>query len=683
MTEKHIKPLFGVWCQKILPLVYDESLSYYEVLCRVQQKLNEVIESQNNLQDEFYQLKTWIDTQLESYTKDYLNEMLNKGELSEIINDLYNKFETDLNSLETNLQSQINTLNNDKLNKNQNESITLGMLTQEVKESMTGGSTAVVGKNSVNTSNIVDKAVTIMKLSDDLRKIYKIDSYNPKWNQQFYINNSGILSSSEQWSATDLIPVYDYNILYVKGTFSGITGGYSIAYYSTDYNYNSQQSDMAFKKGVIYSEQNIFNDYTPIIIPENVSYIRLCTQTTQVSSIEIQLLNIDKFFVEKEYSLNNPGFINTTGEITKISNWFTSDYIPVVGGSYFQWDISYSGAIDKSVGYVIAMYDNLLNFIGGIIINNPDNITYLMYKYLNIFVNENAYFVRICQPNSIPNYTGEVNIRISEYDNLIIQTRSKQSSNIIRVSKSGNGDYTSINEAVKNAKSGDIIYVASGTYIESVEAWGKELYIIGENMYDTILTNSNDDYSNPPLEMSCGTLENLSVIQTGNSGSTHAYCIHSEDDFSFNKSFTIRNCYIENAPNSAACIGFGMRGNQKILFDNVVFKKETHGLFYIHDSNKDEYVGENEIIFKNCEFHYKQQLIGQFQTQSKSGADVKVNFINNLFYNPNVNYDNQFLGLTIFRGDTTYSYDIDSLENWNFEIGYGNSNPFLNNYNKE
>ena len=62
MEDKHIKPLFGVWCQKILPLVYDETLSYYEVLCRVQQKLNEVIESQNNLQDEFYQLKEWIDT---------------------------------------------------------------------------------------------------------------------------------------------------------------------------------------------------------------------------------------------------------------------------------------------------------------------------------------------------------------------------------------------------------------------------------------------------------------------------------------------------------------------------------------------------------------------------------------------------------------------------------------------
>ena len=26
---------FRFWCQKVLPLVYDDSLSYYEVLCKI------------------------------------------------------------------------------------------------------------------------------------------------------------------------------------------------------------------------------------------------------------------------------------------------------------------------------------------------------------------------------------------------------------------------------------------------------------------------------------------------------------------------------------------------------------------------------------------------------------------------------------------------------------------------
>lgn len=35
---------FRYYCQKVLPLVYDDSLSYYEVLCQVTDKLNELID---------------------------------------------------------------------------------------------------------------------------------------------------------------------------------------------------------------------------------------------------------------------------------------------------------------------------------------------------------------------------------------------------------------------------------------------------------------------------------------------------------------------------------------------------------------------------------------------------------------------------------------------------------------
>ena len=44
---KNIQP-FRFWCQKVLPLVYDDSLSYYELLCKVIVKLNEIVESQNS-----------------------------------------------------------------------------------------------------------------------------------------------------------------------------------------------------------------------------------------------------------------------------------------------------------------------------------------------------------------------------------------------------------------------------------------------------------------------------------------------------------------------------------------------------------------------------------------------------------------------------------------------------------
>lgn len=35
---------FRFWCQKVLPLVYDNSLSYYEVLCKLTEHINGMVE---------------------------------------------------------------------------------------------------------------------------------------------------------------------------------------------------------------------------------------------------------------------------------------------------------------------------------------------------------------------------------------------------------------------------------------------------------------------------------------------------------------------------------------------------------------------------------------------------------------------------------------------------------------
>lgn len=55
--RKKIAPL-KFWCQKILPMTFDDSLSYYEVLCRTRNKLNEVVNAMNNYTDE---LKSYVE----------------------------------------------------------------------------------------------------------------------------------------------------------------------------------------------------------------------------------------------------------------------------------------------------------------------------------------------------------------------------------------------------------------------------------------------------------------------------------------------------------------------------------------------------------------------------------------------------------------------------------------------
>ena len=74
-----------VWVQKVLPLVYDDSLSYYEQLCRFKDKLNEVIGSTNEY-GELYAIKIadpieWnIAEQYQSYT--IVTDSVGKGYIS-------------------------------------------------------------------------------------------------------------------------------------------------------------------------------------------------------------------------------------------------------------------------------------------------------------------------------------------------------------------------------------------------------------------------------------------------------------------------------------------------------------------------------------------------------------------------------------------------------------------------
>lgn len=73
---------FKFWCQKVLPLVYDDSLSYYEVLGKMVVQLNDVIDNVNDdtenvltLKDAFLELQTYVNNffddidQLASYAE--------------------------------------------------------------------------------------------------------------------------------------------------------------------------------------------------------------------------------------------------------------------------------------------------------------------------------------------------------------------------------------------------------------------------------------------------------------------------------------------------------------------------------------------------------------------------------------------------------------------------------------
>ena len=88
---------FRYWCQKVLPLVYDDSLSYYELLNKVVDYLNNVISDVSNVEANLDNLLSAYN-QLQDYVNEYfdnldvqneinnkLDEMVLDGSLNEII----------------------------------------------------------------------------------------------------------------------------------------------------------------------------------------------------------------------------------------------------------------------------------------------------------------------------------------------------------------------------------------------------------------------------------------------------------------------------------------------------------------------------------------------------------------------------------------------------------------------
>ena len=83
-------PHFRFWCQKVLPLVYDNSLSYYEVLCKVVHYINKLIDDDKVMADEIDDLRAelkvvqdWINnfdtTELEQMIENLLLKMIIVG----------------------------------------------------------------------------------------------------------------------------------------------------------------------------------------------------------------------------------------------------------------------------------------------------------------------------------------------------------------------------------------------------------------------------------------------------------------------------------------------------------------------------------------------------------------------------------------------------------------------------
>ena len=163
---------FRFWCQKVLPLVYDDSLSYYELLCKVVCKLNELADNQNNLSDEIKQVaqdlddfKNQVPGMIEAKVQEWLDNYITTHGLVNSVNGM--KGDVVLKKLTATAEGGLSISGEDGYNGSEDKSIGIaagGITTDKIASGAV--TTEKVADGAVTTEKIASGAVTTEKIAD-------------------------------------------------------------------------------------------------------------------------------------------------------------------------------------------------------------------------------------------------------------------------------------------------------------------------------------------------------------------------------------------------------------------------------------------------------------------------------------------------------------------------------------
>ena len=72
--------IFRYFCQSVLPAVYDNSLSYYEVVCKVAEQLNKTMEASDSVNSDLRQLNEYVQQLYHYMTDDPASQFIDQLE---------------------------------------------------------------------------------------------------------------------------------------------------------------------------------------------------------------------------------------------------------------------------------------------------------------------------------------------------------------------------------------------------------------------------------------------------------------------------------------------------------------------------------------------------------------------------------------------------------------------------
>lgn len=220
----------------IIPTSYKDSMNYYENvawLCKFLEEtviptVNENGNAVQELQNLYVELNSYVshyfdslDVQEEINNK--LDEMTENGTISALINnEIFNELNNKVLQNSLNI-GNIREIANNAIKSTDTNVITHEMLSQEVKEELTGGNTAVVGVNSISNINLQNNSISINNLDKLLEntktKIYEniqinyneTGFYRIRNNVLQHDNNNDFVTGKVQLTKGDIINITCYN----------------------------------------------------------------------------------------------------------------------------------------------------------------------------------------------------------------------------------------------------------------------------------------------------------------------------------------------------------------------------------------------------------------------------------------------------------------------------------------
>lgn len=241
-------------------------------------------------------------------------------------------------------------------------------------------------------------------------------------------------------------------------------------------------------------------------------------------------------------------------------------------------------------------------------------------------------------------------------ENIPLENNLKQS---IIVSKNGDGDYTTIQEAVDNAPEGSIVYVRKGAYSEIINI-KKELSLIGENKANTVI-NPISEKNKYAIRLGApgGIIKNFSITN----GAPGLYTTGIRISASKTE---IYNCNIYDTP-----VGIASWSSDGIIDNCKFWGCEDEGIVLIGNSlsscNRNKIT--NCIFYENCdgiELQYSSNNTisdCEFYENTHTGIDAIASSNNNNTISNCKIYNNEVHGIYLSASSDNKIIDCSILKN--------------------